>query len=136
MLSLLTLLGRTWTAETGGTAGKLQRATIRDLAEPVPPMAEPVSATAHAVQPPAPWTAVMPDSTALAGCGQDTLRQVVPFQVRIVLPPTARGRVPVQELDDDAVGVAYLEGALSPLLGPQRHGDRDAFGPQPGQFAL
>ena len=45
-------------------------------------------------------------------------------------------RVPVQELDDDAVGVAYLEGALAPLLGPQRHGDRDALGLQPGQFAL
>jgi hypothetical protein len=45
-------------------------------------------------------------------------------------------RVPVQELDDDAVGVAHLEGALAPLLGPQRHGDRDAFGLQPGQLAL
>ena len=45
-------------------------------------------------------------------------------------------RLPVEQLDDDAVRVAHLEGALAPLLGPQRHGDRHALGPQPGQLAL
>jgi len=46
------------------------------------------------------------------------------------------GRVPVEELDDDAVGVTHLEGTLAPLLGAQRHGDRDALGLQPGQLTL
>ena len=44
--------------------------------------------------------------------------------------------VPVQELDDDAVGVAYLKRAFAPLLGPQWHRDGDAFGLQPGHFGL
>ena len=42
--------------------------------------------------------------------------------------------VPVQELDDDAVGVAYLKRAFAPLLGPQWHRNGDAFGLQPGHF--
>src|SRR5262249_57404517 len=46
------------------------------------------------------------------------------------------GSVPVEEFDDDAVGVTDLERALTPLFGPQRHGDSDALGLQPGQLAL
>ena len=42
--------------------------------------------------------------------------------------------VPVQELDDDAVGVAYLKRAFAPLLGPQWHRNGDPFGLQPGHF--
>jgi hypothetical protein len=33
------------------------------------------------------------------------------------------GGVPVEELDDDPVGIANLEGALAPLLFGQRHAD-------------
>jgi hypothetical protein len=44
--------------------------------------------------------------------------------------------LPVDELDDDAVGVSYLKGAFPPLLDRQRHGDGDALGLQPGQLAL
>lgn len=49
---------------------------------------------------------------------------------------SASGRAPVQELDDDPVGVADLEGAFPPVLRPQRHGDGDALGLQPGQLAV
>jgi hypothetical protein len=45
-------------------------------------------------------------------------------------------RVPVQKLDDDPVGIAYLERALAPLLGPERHRDRDALCLQSRQLAL
>src|SRR5262249_38637095 len=57
-----------------------------------------------------------------------------PAAVAVVSP--GLGGVPVEELDDDAVRVADLERALAPLLGPQRHRDRDALGLQPGQLAL
>src|SRR5215831_10702882 len=43
-------------------------------------------------------------------------------------------RGPVHELDDDAVRVGDLEGALPPLLDCQRHGDGGSLRAQPGQF--
>src|SRR6201995_3346966 len=45
-------------------------------------------------------------------------------------------RVPVKELDDDAIGVGDLERALAPGLLAQRHGDVHALLAQAGQLAL
>src|SRR5712691_2259353 len=45
-------------------------------------------------------------------------------------------RVPVEELDDDAIGVGDLERALAPGLLAQRHGDVHALLAQAGQLTL
>jgi hypothetical protein len=45
-------------------------------------------------------------------------------------------RVPVDELDDHAVGITHLERALPPLLAGQRHGDGDTLGLEPGELTL
>jgi hypothetical protein len=54
--------------------------------------------------------------------------------------PAARSldgrRVPVEELDDDAIGVGDLERALAPGLLAQRHGDVHALLAQAGQLTL
>src|ERR1039457_7057715 len=50
--------------------------------------------------------------------------------------PVSRPRRPVQELDDDAVGVGDLDGALPPFLDGQRHGDGDSLPARPGQLAF
>ncbi len=47
---------------------------------------------------------------------------------------TVDGGVPVEELDDDPVGIADLEGALAPLLLGQWHGDGHTLVLQPGEF--
>src|SRR4051812_24208244 len=47
-----------------------------------------------------------------------------------------RAAVPVHELDDDTVGIGDLEGAFTPGLLAQRHGDGDSFGGQAGQLGL
>ncbi len=44
------------------------------------------------------------------------------------------GGVPVEELDDDSVGIADLEGTLAPLLLGQWHGDGHTIVLQPGEF--
>ena len=51
--------------------------------------------------------------------------------------PLSHGRrVPVEELDDDAIGVGDLERALTPGLLAQRHGDVHARRAQAGQLTL
>src|SRR5580704_15380231 len=64
-------------------------------------------------------------------CGRDGRWSAAPAAQSL-----AGRRVPVEELDDDAIGVGDLERALAPGLLAQRHGDLYALPTQAGQLTL